>query len=340
MEPLISVIIPVYNMEQYLSRCLDSVLNNTYLNLEVICIDDGSKDSSLKILREYEKKDSRVVVIAKENGGVSSARNAGLERVTGQYVSFVDPDDFVHPQFYELLLATLKGSKSDISLCGFLNVEEKDLPLKEESVLYPPENIRIVNCTELFQNHNFRSFCWGRLIAAELIKGLRFREELPYSEDSVFMAELGERNPTLICSVFDKLLYYYVQRETSLVKQAKLPNRFRVAEIYTEKTLAAEDNDRIYLDQAIKRSLSTRYYADHIQLDKQISRKCTLLLNSCLPSLKNTDIYSGKQKAAYTAFIHFPSLYWLYRSITEPDMWAWEKVERKKRREEKRNTSQ
>lgn len=336
MEPTISVIIPVYNMEQYLARCLDSVLNNTYRNLEIICIDDGSEDRSLAILHEYGERDRRIVVITKENGGVSSARNAGLGKVTGQYVSFVDPDDFVHPQFFELLMAALKSSKSDMSLCGFLEVEEKDLPLKEESVLYLPENIRIVNCTEFFQNHFFRSFCCGRLVAAELIKGVHFREELSYSEDSVLMAELGEHNPGLLCSVIDAPLYYYYQREASLVKQAKVPNRFRVAEIFAEKTLAAEDNDRIYLDQAIKRGLSTRYYADHIQLDKQTARKCTALLRSCLPALKNTAIYSGKQKAAYAAFIRLPGLYWLYRSVTEPDMWAWERVERQKRREEKR----
>ena len=103
-QSLISVIIPIYNMEQYLERCLDSVLNNTYRNLEIICVDDGSTDSSLEILRRWEEKDPRIVVITKENGGVSSARNAGLDRMAGDYVSFVVSDEFVHPQYFEALL--------------------------------------------------------------------------------------------------------------------------------------------------------------------------------------------------------------------------------------------
>ena len=109
-EPLISVVIPVYNMEQYLARCLDSVLNNTYRNLEVLCVDDGSRDRSLEILREYEKRDSRIIVIAKENGGVSSARNAGLDRMTGELVESeieielpgIMPGTYVGAEFHEI----------------------------------------------------------------------------------------------------------------------------------------------------------------------------------------------------------------------------------------------
>ena len=336
MEALISVIIPIYNMEAYLARCLDSVLNNTYRNLEVLCVDDGSKDASAEILRAYAEKDSRIVPIFKENGGVSSARNAGLDRMTGEYVTFVDPDDYVHPQYVELLYRAARAVENGIAVCAFRSVEEKDLPPADHSLPSEPGKPVILDCTRFFQNHNYRSYCWGRLIPQTMVQGLRFREELNFSEDSVFIAELGERNPQMLCAAVEEPLYYYFQRENSLVKQVKLPNRCRVAEIYAQKTLAAENNDRIYLDQAIKRSLSTRYYADHIFPDRQISRKCTGLLRSCLPVLRRTAVYSGKKKAAYTLFILIPGLYWLYRSVTEPDMWAWEKVGRKKRREAKK----
>ena len=131
-EPLISVIIPIYNMEKYLGRCLDSILINTYRNLEVICVDDGSKDSSLAILREYAARDSRIIVIAKENGGVSSARNAGLDRMTGECVSFIDPDDLVHPQYFELLLSALEAASAELSICDSRAVEDKDFPLHSE----------------------------------------------------------------------------------------------------------------------------------------------------------------------------------------------------------------
>ncbi len=330
---LISVIIPIYNMEPYLSRCLDSVLENTYRDLEVICVDDGSTDKSQEILRDYESKDPRVVVIAKENGGVSSARNAGLDRVTGEYVSFVDPDDLVHPQCFEFLLRAAQTSDHCLALCGFRSVEDKGFPLQMDLLSYEAGQLRTLTGRQFFQHHNYRSYCWGRLIPVELLRSMRFREDLPYSEDSVFISELGERNPELRYTVLDLPLYMYYQREDSLVKQAQDETRYKVAEVFTHKALAAPGNDRIYLDQAVKRSLSTRYYAMHIHPDRALARKCAALLKSCLPVLRETDVYSRKQKVIYSTFIRFPGLYWLYRSVTEPYMWKWEQVERKKRRE-------
>lgn len=113
--PKISVIIPVYNVEKYLRKCLDSVINQTYTNLEIICVNDGSPDNSLAILKEYATKDERIIVIDKENGGVSSARNKGLEIATGEYISFIDSDDWLELNLYELAIAEyLKDSEIDI----------------------------------------------------------------------------------------------------------------------------------------------------------------------------------------------------------------------------------
>ena len=101
---MLSVIIPVYNTEAYLKRCLDSVLGQTYKNIEVICVNDGSTDNSLQILKDYEKKDKRVLVIDKENGGVVSARKAGIKAASGEYCTYVDSDDWIEPNMYESIL--------------------------------------------------------------------------------------------------------------------------------------------------------------------------------------------------------------------------------------------
>lgn len=100
----ITVIIPVYNVENYLERCLKSILYNTYTNLEIICVNDGSTDNSKKILEDYSKRDKRVVVINKKNAGVSSARNAGIKIATGEYIAFVDSDDWIHEKYFEYLI--------------------------------------------------------------------------------------------------------------------------------------------------------------------------------------------------------------------------------------------
>ena len=103
-EPKISVIIPIYNTAAYLPRCLDSILQNTYRSLEIICVNDGSTDDSAVILERYAAADSRIIAVNQENAGVSAARNTGLDMATGDFIAFVDSDDWVHPQYFEILI--------------------------------------------------------------------------------------------------------------------------------------------------------------------------------------------------------------------------------------------
>ena len=117
MDALISVIVPVYNVEAYLSRCLDSIVSQTYRNLEIILVDDDSPDNCGSICDEYAKRDDRIRVIHKENGGSSSARNAGLDVAHGEYIGFVDSDDMIHPEMYVLLMNALRGSEKKIACC-------------------------------------------------------------------------------------------------------------------------------------------------------------------------------------------------------------------------------
>lgn len=125
MKELISIIVPVYNVEQYLDDCLISIINQTYKNLEIILIDDGSTDKSGKICDEYAKKDSRIIVIHKENGGVSSARNAGLRIAKGAYIGFVDPDDWIAEDMYEVLYSNAKKYDADVSVCKYKIVKNR-----------------------------------------------------------------------------------------------------------------------------------------------------------------------------------------------------------------------
>ena len=118
-EPLISIIVPIYKVEDYLDRCIQSILNQSYKNIEIILVDDGSPDRCGSICDAYALTDSRVKVIHKENGGLSDARNAGLEVVNGSLIGFVDSDDLIHPRMYELMLNALTSTHSDISICYY-----------------------------------------------------------------------------------------------------------------------------------------------------------------------------------------------------------------------------
>ena len=220
MSALISVIIPVYNMEPYLARCLDSVLNSTYRELEILCVDDGSRDRSLEILREYEAKDSRITVVAKENGGVSSARNAGLDRAGGSFVSFIDPDDFIHPQMFELLLQAQQLSGADIVIGEYSSTKEFTPP-DYARLAFSGEKCRSISPAGVFKNHACGSYCWGRLLKKEIVGSLRFNEACSYSEDALFNAELCEQNPSVRYCLLRYPLYYYFIRESSITRSSK-----------------------------------------------------------------------------------------------------------------------
>ena len=125
MNELISIIIPIYKVEEYLDECISSVINQTYTKLEIILVDDGSPDSCPKMCDDWAKKDSRIRVIHKTNGGLSDARNAGIEVATGEYIAFVDSDDYIKPDMIAKLYAALCKEEADISACGILSCEGK-----------------------------------------------------------------------------------------------------------------------------------------------------------------------------------------------------------------------
>ena len=335
MEALISVIIPIYNMEAYLARCLDSVLNNTYRNLEVLCVDDGSTDSSAEILRAYAEKDSRIVPIFKENGGVSSARNAGLDRMTGEYVTFVDPDDYVHPQYVELLYRALKESGTEIAICGFRTVGP-DEAAPSDPIAFRPEDLERLPVSAVFRDHSYRSYCCGKLFHAPLTAGVRFREELRYVEDGVFLAELYESVDPLTTAYAPYPLYEYVQREDSVTKTVKAPLRMQAIRVLSEKLLAPDGRDDIYLDHVLKRGLSSRFLLTHIYPDREAAGECGAILRKCRKRVRETKEYSTKTKIVLLLMISFPGFYWLFRIKREPFVLKWERAERKKRREAKK----
>ena len=126
----VSIIVPVYNMESRIRRCLDSLVNQTLKDIEIIIINDGSKDNSIKIIREYEKKYKNIVVIDRENKGISATRNEGIEKAKGEYIAFVDSDDYVDLDMYEKMYNTINENNLDIVVCGMKNVDENDNILK------------------------------------------------------------------------------------------------------------------------------------------------------------------------------------------------------------------
>ncbi len=210
---LITVIIPVYNVERYLRKCLDSIINQTYQELEIIVVDDGSKDSSGNICDEYASKDSRIKVIHKKNGGLSSARNAGLEIATGDYVMFVDSDDFVEPDFCKIPLELALAKEADIVSFGFNKITKEGnvATIKTNSPRYilPEEGIKELI---LVKDHIY-NFAWNKLYKLSLFNGIRYPFGKTYEDQATTYLLFDKANKIY---VDDALLYNYIFRSDSI----------------------------------------------------------------------------------------------------------------------------
>ncbi len=212
MNELVSVIVPVYKTEKYLCRCVDSILAQTYTNLEIILVDDGSPDNCGKICDEYAAKDSRIKVIHKENGGVSSARNAGLKSFTGEYVTFIDSDDFVDNRYVECLIENMDDS-TDIVVCSY-NALKPDLGLIENFLDYSNTIIsRIDNGFDFMgKSVNYGILC--KLFKKETLTGLFFDEKICSGEDALFCAQAYVKVRTI--KYVPESLYSYIYYDESL----------------------------------------------------------------------------------------------------------------------------
>lgn len=210
--PLISVVIPVYKTEKYLYQCVDSVLNQTYQNLEIILIDDGSPDNCGSICDTYKEKDSRVLVIHKENGGQSSARNAAIKIVTGEYISFVDSDDYIDSDMIMNLYLSLVKTKSQIAICGFTKHYQEgrielDNSFNEEKVFHGDEILNVFLSDELIGSQP----C-NKLFARYLFEGVVFPIGRVY-EDIAVMHIVFSKADTIVCLPSE--MYNYIIHEES-----------------------------------------------------------------------------------------------------------------------------
>lgn len=215
MNPLISVIVPVYNVEKYVSDCLDSIICQTYRNLEILVVDDGSIDSSGEICEKYAETDDRIVVLHKGNGGLSDARNYALERCSGEYITFIDSDDLVAHDYVAYLYGLIVKYGADVSSCKydifFDKVHNGNETVMRNSYMASPEQCiaAMSLCTDA--NHS----AWGKMFRRSLWQASRFPNNL-YEDYSIIYYIISQ---TKVCAIGLLQKYYYRQRETSIMGQ-------------------------------------------------------------------------------------------------------------------------
>lgn len=218
-RPLISVVVPIYNVEKYLERCIESIRCQTYSNLEIILVDDGSPDNCGNICDDYEEKDNRIKVIHKMNGGLSDARNVGIKMVKGEYLTCIDSDDFVSPYFIENLWKAIEEFKCDIATSWFIEYYEgNNIPKSQKLEL---KDVQILNRENFYEKLLYQNgvevSAWGKLYRSELFRGIEYPIGKLY-EDIPTTYLLIEKVSKI--AVIPNIDYYYFQRQTSIA-QAK-----------------------------------------------------------------------------------------------------------------------
>ncbi|MBR3897728.1 MAG: glycosyltransferase [Bacilli bacterium] len=292
--PLISVIVPIYNSEKYLDKCLDSISNQSYKNLEIILINDGSTDSSLDICKKWKKKDKRIVLIDRENKGVSESRNEGLEIAKGDYISFVDSDDYLDKDCFK----TLMKNNKDYDIIVF-NYYITNHNIKKIGIT---DDIQNDFLTEIFYN-NVKGYLWNKLYKKALLNRVKFDKTITMCEDLLFNYRIAcKKNINYYyCNL---PLYYYFQNENSAVKKFDSDLTKFYAYIQIIELL---NNFKYAEDKKVEFMISYKCFKEkniYVRNDEQIEKRYKMYIKDIL--LKKSKV---KNKLKILFITLFPKIY-------------------------------
>ena len=277
-QGLISVIIPIYQVEKELPRCLESLLAQTYSNFELLLIDDGSKDGCFQVMEEYARKDERIRIFQKENGGVSSARNMGLEQARGEYICFVDPDDWVASKYLEWLHQAVVQSGTQMAFCRFERVNQEGYAFHLPEQMPDPILMEIEQYSIWGQDACMQ--CWRIIADAELFQDIRFRTNLAIGEDSLLAMQLMVKAQRFAC--LPCVLYAYWMRSDSAFNQQFTMKQYTEAEAWEEIYALAQNRGGL-LERTVEEKLAFAYshvyyrmahspYADEAKQEELVRR--------------------------------------------------------------------
>lgn len=299
MNPEISIIVPVYNVEKYLKRCIDSILNQSFTDFELILVDDGSTDNSGKIIDEYAVKDERIKVIHKENGGQGSARNRGLDIAKGNYIGFVDSDDWIHKDMYKILYENIIKYNTDIS-----QIDHKPTSsyVNDENIVN--EKVHIVdnilkefgNCTS-FELLPY-IFVWNKLYKADIWSSFRFPEN-KFAEDLRVIYKIYDKSNKMIR--IDRKLYYYFMSDNSstrgkfnIKKLEDIEAWEEMLEFFNNKhsDINISNLKTVYCGRLLRYYFwSNKYKKIQIDLKKKFNMNAKYVLNSKKLNWKEKSVY-------------------------------------------------
>lgn len=262
MDELISVIVPVYNAAAYIERCVKSIQNQTYTHYELILVNDGSTDNSLEICKTLASQDERIVVLDRPNGGASAARNTGLTKARGDYIVFVDSDDFVTSTYLENLYLAAKIGNYDIVQCNFEEVNNTKLSIN--NVIFDKMHVQEISKKQALNDRVYKVTIWGKIYSSFLFDDFKFREGEIYEDDASYYIFVDKAKKI---AILNETLYYYYMSENSVMRNDKKDKSTAFIGIYEDRIRYFRDrNNQDLLDGSYDRfclvlmlSLATSY---------------------------------------------------------------------------------
>lgn len=322
MQSKISIIIPAYNIEGYLGHTLDSVLAQSHKNLEVIVVNDGSRDNTAKVIEDYAERDSRIRGVHKENGGVTSARLRGIQEATGEWIGFVDGDDVIEPWMYEKLLSNAVQYHADISHCGYQMV----LPSGRVLLYHDTKEIIVQDhqrgVVDLLTSQKVEPGICNKLYRADLVKSVMasvsINTEIKNTEDLLMNFYLFRDSR---CSVFEDVCpYHYIVRQgsaaNSAINEHQLLDPLRVRKILLAETANDLEQHAIVANQLIRDlvTLTTMDASKARILIEPIRKETRKQLQQMLPQVLKEPMYTAKSKITALWASIFPSTYrWVHK---------------------------
>ncbi len=327
-KPLVSIIIPVYNVEKYLDKCIASVVNQTYTNLEIILVDDGSPDNCPAICDAWKERDPRINVIHQSNGGLSHARNEGLKLAIGEFIGFVDSDDWIEPDMYEILLTVMQETEADITICKY----QKESNNLKESISIPNSPERQICTSEealellISSNNKISTAVWDKLFRRQVIGEIHFAEGKIF-EDSLWTAQVIGAAQTII--TIDIPLYHYFFRSDSLAHNVNnLKCRFRDMTEMLERRIQYLHEKYPSLENLAIAKYQVYCCYNYIQISLNLSQYDTdgsirqFLYNSFCKWGGNKNFTIGRYKLGVVCLVFrfcpllLPYIYSLYRNMS------------------------
>ncbi|MGP4106337.1 glycosyltransferase family 2 protein [Virgibacillus sp. L01] len=321
MSPKISIIVPIYKVEQYINKCIDSILAQTFTDFELILVNDGSPDICGEICDSYSEADSRIKVIHKGNGGLSDARNAGINVSEGEYIGFVDSDDYIHEKMYETMLNNALTYSSDVVICDFFDVNENEstnkLNLDEKYQLMHLTNLEALE--QLYKSKpGIYVYAWNKLYKKHLFNNIRFDKGRIYEDEFITHKILFKSN---LITYISCCLYYYVKRTDSILNSPFTIKRFDKVYALKERAEYFKNKKQPYLFYLTSKKYLEVFFWNYFAAKSSLTnvkkdlRVLKRTLYFSLIDLIRNPLLGWKSKVALIIFVVNPFIFELFKDF-------------------------